>query len=363
MGRLFAGLFIVALLQPPTAYATTANSLSGRVVIDGVLDEYSPDEWVLDGNTNPTETDRDSQWSRDNDIARVALTWDRGFLYIGVEGRAFDSFLSLFISNRAGGLTTLEDAGEFRRAIRLPSPINLMALAAPGRIPDVARADDTHPFGLLDRGAAPVAISGARTGPVGFEMKVPWSMLALSRPVALVAAVTGELGTGAGDAAPDASSAMDTDRFARAVLDRWFQIDADTDDDGLADIGISPRTAGSVQPDFAPAGARADVSARFRVQARAFAPDRGETPGIAFAADTGEQIFVTFTVYSLEGERVKVLAGDLLVGGGSEVLVPWDGTDERGQIVRGGTYIIVADWGHNHGEHEGRTKTAVVVAR
>jgi hypothetical protein len=364
MGRWFAGLFIVALLLPPTARATTANSLSGRVVIDGVLDEYSPDEWVLDESTNPQETDRDSQWSRDNDIARVALTWDRSFLYIGVEGRAFDSFLSLFISNRAGGLTTLEDAGEFRRAIQLPSPINLIALAAPGRIPDVARADDTHPFGLLDRGAAPVAISGDRTGPVGFEMKVPWSMLTLSRPVALVAAVTGELGTGAGDAAPDASSVMDADRFARAVLDRWFQIDADTDNDGFADIGIAPRTAGSVQPGTTPASDRERASARFEVQRRAFAPDRGETADVSLVVDEGH-VFVNFFVYSLEGERMKFLNAnvpDLEMGAG-EVPVSWDGTDERGQFVRGGTYIIVADWGYNRGEHAGRAKTAVVVAR
>jgi hypothetical protein len=366
MGRLFAGLFIVALFQPPTAHATTANSLSGRVVIDGVLDEYSPDEWVLDESTNPEETDRDSQWSRDNDISRVALTWDRSFLYIGVEGRAFDSFLSLFIFNRAGGLTSLEDAGEFRRAIQLPSPINLMALAAPGRIPDVARADDTHPFGLLDRGAAPVAISGDRTGPVGFEMKVPWSMLTLSRPVSLVAAVTGELGTGAGDVAPDASAVMDTDRFARAVLDRWFQIDADIDDDGLADIGISPRTAGRVQTYGLGASKRSDYTVGIEVAPRAFAPDRSEPASINVWVNGNipqQPLHISVTIYSLEGERVKVLADDLGAGGGSILPVSWNGTDEHGDIVRGGTYIIVADWGYNRGEHVGRAKTAVVVAR
>jgi len=365
MGRLFAGLFIVALFQPPTAHATTANSLSGRVVIDGVLDEYSPDEWVLDSATAFPEIAVDSRWGSDNDISRVALTWDREFLYIGVEARTFDSFLVLFISNRAGGLTTLENAGEFRRAIQLPFPVNLIALAQPGRIPDVARADDSHPFGLVDRGAVRVAISGVRTGPVGLEMAVPWSMLSIAQPVKLVAAITGEPGTGAGDAAPDASAAFDTDRFARVVLDRWFQFEADVDGDGLADIGIPPRTSWSlIRPANQPAASRSEVSARLSVSKRAFAPDRGETPEVSFVVDEGH-IYVNFFVYSLEGDRVKYLNATLpdLEMNAGEVPVAWDGRDEHGEIVRGGTYVIVADWGYNRGAHDGRTKTAVVVAR
>jgi hypothetical protein len=365
MGRSATGLVIVALLLPPAAHATTANSLSGRIVIDGVLDEYDADEWILDSSSYPQETDRDSRWGGDNDVSRVALTWDRSFLYIGVEGRAFDTLISLFLANRAGGLTSLEDTGEFRRAIELPAfPVNIMALASPGRIPDVARVDDSHPFALVGRGAIPAAISGVRTGPVGFEMAVPWSALTLAAPVRLVAAITGEAGTGAGDSAPDASAVMDTDRFARAVLDRWFQIDADVDNDGLADIGISPHTVGSVQPGTTPASAREQASARFEVRKRAFAPDRGETADVSFVVDEGH-VFVNFFVYSLEGERIKFLNANIpdLEMGAGEVPVLWDGRDEHGDIVRGGTYIIVADWGYNRGEHAGRAKTAVVVAR
>jgi hypothetical protein len=362
MGRCLAGLVVALLLQPLAAHATTANSLSGRVVIDGVLNDYAADEWVLDDSTSLPETSHDSSWGSDNDIARVALTWDRTYLYIGVEARTFDSFLALFISNRAGGLTTLENAGAFRRAIELPNPVNLIALAEPGRIPDVARADDAHPFGLVDRGAVHVAISGVRTGPVGFEMAVPWSALSLTQPVKLVAAITGDVGTGAGDVAPDASAAFDTDRFARAVLDRWFEIDADTDHDGLADLGITPRTAGSVQAHAAPVNERAPVAPWFTVVRRAFAPDRGEIPSITFRLDEGT-IYADFFVYSLEGERVRTLASGVEVHGGDVKGVLWDGRNETGDIVRGGTYIILADWGYSRGEHAGRTKTAVVVAR
>jgi hypothetical protein len=166
MGRYCAGLVIVALLQPLSAHATTANSLSGRVIIDGALNDYTTDEWVLDNSTTVRETSGDSRWGTDNEISRVALTWDREFLYIGVEARTFDSFLQLFIANRAGGLTTLEETGDFRRAIQLPGAVNLIALAQPGRIPDVARADDSHAFSLVDpwRGAGGDCGCAHRTG-------------------------------------------------------------------------------------------------------------------------------------------------------------------------------------------------------
>jgi hypothetical protein len=364
MGRCRAGLVIVALLFPPlAAHATTANSLSGRIVIDGMLDDYDADEFVLDDSSTVTESATDSRWGNDNDIARVALTWDRTYLYIGVEARTFDSFLELFISNRAGGLTTLENAGEFRRAIELPSPVNLIALAEPGRIPDVARADDSHPFALVDRGAINVAMHGERTGPVGFEMAVPWSMLSIGQPVKLVATITGETGTGAGDSAPDASTSMDTDRFARAVIDRLLSVVADTDRDGLADIGIAPRAIASFAS-TSPATARAEVKVNVSASPRAFAPDRGELTTLRVDGQGIEnsQIFLTLTIFSMEGDRVRHLNESFKFSGGS-LLLTWDGRDDENRTVHGGTYIVVVDWGYNAGAHDGRAKTAVVVAR
>ena len=364
MGRSLAGLVIVALLLPPvTAHATTANSLSGRVVIDGVLNEYSADEWVLDDSSTVPEAAGDSRWGSDNDIRRIALTWDRTYLYIGVEARTFDSFLALFISNRAGGLTTLEDTGKFRRAIELPSPLNLIALAQPGSIPDVARADDTHPFGLVDRGAVNVAIAGTRTAAIGFEMAVPWSMLSIAQPVKLAAAITGEIGTGAGDVAPDASSMMEVDRFARAVIDRLLELDADTDNDGLADIGISPRAAVTWSA-TSPSEARPDAKVKVSASPRAFAPDRAETTTLRVDVQGAgnSQVYLTLTIFSMEGDRVRHLNDSYQFSDGS-LLLDWDGHDDENRIVRGGAYIVVVDWGYNRGEHNGRAKTALVVSR
>ncbi len=366
MRRFATGLAIAALLLPLVAHATTAPSLSDRIKIDGVLDEYAPDEWVLDGTSFPRELDGDSRWGADNDISRVALTWDHTFLYLAVEGRTFDSFFSVLLSNRAGGLTTLEDAGDFRRAIELPGlPVNLIALASPQRLPDVARADDTHAFSLVDRDAVPAAIAGVRTGTVGFEMAVPWSMLTLSKPVRLVAAITGDVGTGAGDTAPDATAYPDDDRFARAVLDRLLTLDADVDDNRLPDMGVSPRIAVAMygtSPAIEPAAPGVSVV----VDPRTFAPDRGEEANIRLRvkAEDDDIIYVTFSVFSMEGERVRRLYdGYSSRVNDGDLLLHWDGVNDHGDVVRGGAYVVLAEWGNTQGARDGRATAAVVVVR
>ena len=368
MRRRFARLVFVLLL-PVTAHATTAPSLSGRIHIDGVLDEYAADEIVLDTTSSLPEPGDDSAWGRDDDISRVALTWDHDFLYLAVEGRTFDTFLALFVSNRAGGLHTLEHAGSFRRAIALPDfPVNLIALAQPERMPEVARADDSHPFALVDRGALPAAVAGTRNGPVGFEMAVPWSMLSLANPVRLVSAITGDVGTGAGDAAPDASSMIDDDRFARAVLDRSLSVVSDADGDGLPDAGVSPRSAVSIEGGTAPASARADAELEIDVAPRAFAPDRGEQAAFSFRIGTGERVFLSAAVYATNGDRVRTLFSDqervpqngVLPSGPDDA---WDGRDAGGGVVRGGAYIVLVEWGRARGERSERAKAAVVVVR
>ncbi|HEX6791434.1 MAG TPA: hypothetical protein VF247_09010 [Candidatus Krumholzibacteria bacterium] len=369
MGRFATGLVVASLLLPATARATTAPSLSDRIKIDGVLDEYAPDEWVLDDSSVVRERAGDSAWGSDDDIVRVAITWDHDFLYLAVEGRTFDSFLSMFIANRAGGLRTLEDAGTFRRAIELTGfAVNIMALASPQRVPDVARADDAHPFALVDGGALHRAVSGVRGGAVGFEMAVPWSMLSLASPVRVIAAITGEVGTGAGDAAPDASVHLDNDPSVRAVLDRRVVLVADVNRDGVPDDSMSTRDAAEIEGGTAEASSSADASMEISVPGGAFAPDRGETRTFSMRIDTTAPVFVSAAVYSLEGRRVRTLfADDMRSPAAGEIPAApedaWDGHDESGHIVRGGAYIVVVDWGFARGEKRGRAKAPVVVGR
>jgi hypothetical protein len=368
MRRFATCLVLLAPLLPAAAAATTAPSLTQRIAIDGRLDEYAHDEWVLDATTPLSETGGDSRWGADSEITRVALTWDREFLYVAVELAVRDARVAVFIANRAGGLPTLENAGDFRRAITLLDPVNLVALAGGSRPPQVARSDAAHPFGLVDRAALPAAIAVSLDGRGGFEMAVPWSMLSPGRPVRLVAAITGETGEGAGDAAPDPSASLDPDPHARSVLDRVLTFVADADGDGAADAGVAPRADVVVTPHTESTLPRGGAKLAVEVSPRVFAPDRAEAAALSFPAQDVDEIYLTCEVFSIDGSRVRTLFTDAPRArvGGSLAPDPrdrWDGTDDRGEVVRGGTYVLVAGWGLARGERSARATAAVAVVR
>ncbi|HEX5132191.1 MAG TPA: hypothetical protein VFX92_06880 [Candidatus Krumholzibacteria bacterium] len=339
--RLACALVTLLVSLPLHAGATTAPSLSDRIVVDGLVGDYTTDEWILDATSSFPERGNDSRQGIDNDIARVAATWDGARLYIAVElALTAPHTVLVAIGGLAGGIPSLDGAGEFRRAIDLPFRPNLLALAEPGATPRVARADATHAFALVDRARVPAAIADNAPGKVGFEIAIPWDMLDAARPLRLLVAVSGGPGTGAADAAPDARGALASDPDARAVLDRWIEFTADADGDGNLDYGVSPRSAAVVLPGTDAVAASGDPDLDIDIDRKAFAPDRGETvrftlrsPGNMF-----DEIEGTCVVCALDGRRIRTLAvprGNAL----ADVIVEWDGRDDTGRVCDGAVYV------------------------
>ncbi len=345
MGRWTApGLLALALLVPSAAVATTATSLSNRIVIDGSLDDFSADEWVLDPSSPFPEPAGDSRWGPDADVTRVAVTWDASTVYVAVECRLVDASVLVLAGEAAGGLRTLDIAGEFQRAITMPFGANVLALATPGGAPRVARADAQHSFGRVDRAVVPAVAASDLNRHAAFELAIPWSMLAPRKPLRILVAITGDTGTGVGDAAPDPRAALSVDRTARAVLDRWIEFDADADGDGTPDAGVSPRTAAVIQTGaeavVEPGHAGLDVS----VTPKRFAPDAGES--VTFTATTGavpfDQVEGRCTILAMDGRTVRSVVVPAATGIAT-VQVTWDGRDDAGRVVDGGIYVAAFD--------------------
>lgn len=374
---LVALVALVSIFQHPSR-ATTAASLSARISIDGDLSDWAGDEWVLDAGSALPEPDDDSRWGLDDELVRVGVTWDATYLYLAVEFRSTTSSLFAALRTGPGGFPSLDGAGEFRRALDLPFEPNVVVLADPRATPRIARVDDATVLVLVDRATAPAASLVSMGGGATFEAALPWSMLSLENPVQLVTASTGGEGTGAGDAAPDASVALAASpgpwSKKRVVLDRWLSIPADADGDGVADAGVAPATAVSVRPDAAPTGPRpgaGTLDVTLGVSPRVFAPDRGETAGVAVtvhAEGPVEQIYATARVYSVDGSLVRVLYENVPRAIAGTTLLPdardrWDGLDANGRIVPGGLYVVSFEWGLASGEYHGRATAGVAVAR
>lgn len=366
---------LVLLLNQPAA-ATTAASLSGRIAIDGNLSDWSADEWVLDDSSALVEGADDSRWGVDEDIVRIGVTWDAEFLYLAVEFRAATGSVLAALGYAPGGFSSLDGAGVFRRAIDFPFDINLLALANTRDVPVLARVDDRSVLVNLDSATAPAVVYAPLAGDAGFEVALPWSLLSLAEPVQLAVALTGGEGAGAGDAAPNPSIALPAgagpSSKVRAALDRWLSIPADGDDDGVADAGVSPRTAVSVRMDDDVAGERDQrIHATLSVTPRVFAPDGGEEATFTVAlegASSVDDLFVTARVYGVDGRLVRVLYEDAVRAVAGSVLAAspddrWDGRDAGGRVVPGGVYVVSFEWGLTRGERNGRATGGVAVAR
>jgi hypothetical protein len=365
----------LALLIDQPCDATTAASLADRVRVDGDLSDWAGDEWVLDAGTTLPEGDTDSRWGASEEIVRVGVTWDATFLYLAVEFRASASSLFAALGYGPGGLASLDGAGFFRRAIDFPFALNVAALVPIHDEIALARVDDRGVLVLLDRATAPAVVRAPVGEAAVFEAALPWSQLSLARPLELAIALTGEAGTGAGDAAPDPSVALAASpgpwSKARAALDRWLSIPADADSDGGADLGVSPRTAVTVRADDAAIRSRADgLDVEVRVTPGVFAPDRGEHATLAVAIEGGsvDDVFATARVYAVDGRLVRVLYEDVprAVAGGAlapSVQDRWDGRDASGRAVAGGVYVVAFEWGLVRGERAGRANAGVAVAR
>ncbi|MDH3197443.1 MAG: hypothetical protein OEO21_04305 [Candidatus Krumholzibacteria bacterium] len=360
-------LALLVFLAPAASPATTDDDLSRRVAIDGRLDDYAPDEWILDATTAPAELPNDSRWGGDADVRRVAATWDNDRLYLAVDAAARDATVMLLVAYGAGGVRRLEAAGPLRRAITCEGfAPNLLVVAAPGGRVDVARVDAGGALQTLSEGEIPRAWKASPTGAVALEVAIPWTLAPpADGRVRVLAVITGDTGSGAGDAAPDPTALLPANPAARATLDRHAAVAADADADGSPDLGVSPRAATTVLP---PGGSRArtGVSLGLRLERRAFAPDLGEEVHFEIDADADGRVYVTCTVYSVSGRPVRTLyeddARDLPAPAPSSLDV-WNGRDRAGAIVPGGVYVVNVTWGEARGERSGSANASVAVVR
>ncbi|NIM18991.1 MAG: hypothetical protein GTO51_01240 [Candidatus Latescibacteria bacterium] len=378
-----AVLFILFLLSPTASLSTTSDDLRSRIEIDGRASEYEPDEWVLDPTTNFPERKGDSRWGRDNDIISIALTWDFHNVYIVIPCVASNSTLMIFIDTDCGGPKGLEQAEFFRRNIRFAdfSPNLLFQAKDSPPFALVGFVDCDHPIDLVDedRFGAWFLQDGINGG--ALEAAIPWDLLgrfektngAVRIPengavLGLIAALTGGPGTGAGDAAPDPSTVLESDSTRIAFLDNSIRIPLDADEDGYLDVGVSPRdvatfslTQGNTQ--------RQVTELRLDLEEKVFSPDGGEV--LRFLASPENDtpplpVYLTARIYSTTGKLITVIYEDLprsFASGAQPVWDVWDGRDYGGNVVPGGIYILVVSGGPAQGSTTNVAKASFAVIR
>lgn len=361
MSRLLLALLLVTLIPSVTA-ATTSQDIRSRIKVDGDVTDFDADEWILDSSTPFPEMTGDSQWGDDNDIRAVAATWDLFNIYIAVPAVTISSTLMLFLDVGCGGVDELSDAGSFRRNIEfsLQSPNVMLRARGISDPPELAMTDCDNPFDVIDSDEYQGVF--VQTGAVGgaLEVAIPWGLIAgfeavpggmavpeAGRTLRVLAVISGGLGTGAGDAAPDPSMVLENDSTRLAILNNHVRLPLDGDGDGLLDMGVSPRSIASY--------AVMKESVRQVLPLEIVVPDKLVEPGqgthleFFVSLDPPEYqqpVYVTGRIYSSDGRLLRSLFDDEpLVLAAGPVMRSWDGRDDRGKIVPGGVYVLAVSAG------------------
>ena len=366
MSKYFFVACLVAL--PAICLSATAPDLRSRIRIDGRVNEYTSDEWVLDASTDFAEWPRDSRWGTDNDIHRIAVTWDEKFLYIAVEGAIHSSAVMAFLEHTSGGAADLVSAGALRRNVVFShiSPNMIIKADKSSLDAEVAIISIVEPLRYLDVDAYESQFFQPSRGNGALEIALPWSeVFPRTGLLRFLAIVTAGVGTGAGDAAPDPSTPLEFFRESQAHLDHSISIPVDDDRDGVPDMGVRPRDAvyfGFEQQ------ARQSAAIHLQLETKSFAPDNSQSLRFRITAEGGDtvELYVTCDVYSVTGERVRVLFADerrVFVPGVEPAWDQWDGRNDRGEIVRGGLYIVHVSSGASPGTTTSVDRQSAAVIR
>lgn len=369
MNRILVALLLVCL--PSVSRSTTAPDLSYRIRIDGNLSEYTPDEWVLDSTTVFSESPYDSRWGTDNDISRIAVTWDDSFLYVAIEGTFNSSSLMAFLEFTAGGAGDMISAGPLRRNIVFSGIApNMLVQADRGALDaSVAVVSVLDPPRYVDRDDYESYFFQPTRDPGALEIALPWELVqSTAGYIELLAVVTAGAGTGAGDAAPDPSGRLSWHREAQAPLDNAISIPVDRNLDGYPDMGVSPRSEVSFAfPQSEPVSEDLDIG--LRLEASSFSPDLSQVLRFQITSSAGAdavQQYVTCEVFSVSGERVRVLFQDDVRIFRAGVVPPWDewdGRNDAGEIVRGGIYVVNVTSGASPGAQVSSARQSAAVVR
>jgi hypothetical protein len=410
----------------PLADAQSAADRGAALVIDGRTGDWHPVEAAFRnadvcGDLPPPPCAADEERADDStagalqDIYQLRVTWDAHALYIAAEGTLGGQSLLVFIDWTPGGLTRATGPlGLWRRALAFGpemQPDAFLAVHDAQTVPELWCADGAeHAVRVAPESLAAVASFAASTPGRALEAAIPWSVLfpaaltavdpepgAPAAPVFVLppeasahglrvaaAIVSAVAGSGCFDVAPDNSGGVPLDPDAVTVVDRAVRVDWDAARSAplhFVDFGAAVQTQSA--PRFVPSAPAASTALQL-LNLRSFA---GQTPSrllvpdagieLAFAFDVGAPapgvIYVTATLYSLRGERMRELYRDArrtpaavspTTGTfGDAQRDRWDGLDGAGHPVPAGVYVLRLAAGLAPGESTCELRRALTVVR
>lgn len=347
------GILILCYMIPLFLSALTATDLSSRVIIDGYSTDFASDEAILTESDGALlEYNDDSRWGTYNDVRMIKLTWDAQYLYVAVDACSWNNNVLLMIDAFPdAGVVNMSDLGSWKRAFRFyrTNPDFFLATWDTNSTPQFwrMRSGSTYEADQV----SVISVSTFNTGNLGrsMEAQIAWSdiyydanhAMADFPDLKVVALITGGGDNTSGpDVAPDNFGGMPNESSTTAFIDNYAGINIDTDNNGVPDMGISPRDRVFFvkKPPLDPVSLK--VSTMSFPNGKVFNMSRVTTHPIKITPNRAASF--TVEVYNMEG---TAMANAVLVSEDPltrEQLWNWNGLDRDGKKVPFGVYIIRA---------------------
>ena len=329
------------------AYSVTGIDLSNRIIIDGLSDEYTIDEFVLsDSAGNLLESPADSYWGEYNDIRQIKVTWDLNNLYIALDACSWDNNVLLYLDIFDDyGIENMSELNAWQRSFKF---YNLN----PDFFIGTWDTNDSPQFWKVQGGGSIHAdlitsietVSTYDTGNLSgsMEMSIPWNVLYFDDihsmqqypSIKLVAVITSADDQSSGpDCAPDNLGGMANSFGQMVVLDNYVEVLIDANNDGFADTNIEPQQRSSFykKPPFNTVTLKVE-SVIFQ-DGKVFSPLLDQY--VFFSLQTNRVSEFNVEIFNLDGRFIN--NAEL---GSTDLSWKWDGRDLKGNWVDFGVYIL-----------------------
>ena len=361
-------LLIIFLLYWIILYSETDSDLSSRIIIDGVSDDFTPDENILvDSLGIVLESPYDSFWGEYNDLHQIKVTWDENNLYVAVDGCSWDNNVILYFDIYDDyGIENMRDMNTWVRAFKFYNQSPDFFLAT-------WDTNDNPQFWQLQEGtqtfAEQVEVEDHATFNTGnlngsMETGISWSTLYYSDErsmqnypsIKFVAVLTtGGDNLSGPDAVPDNLGGMSNDSGQICIIDNYAEILIDADGDGNADMGVEPNTRVTY---FEVPPVEAIPLEIVKVEfpnGKVFPISQVDEFSFKVLPNRISQFQIE--IFNLEGKFINY--ADFVSDVGGDIEYKWNGQDNKNRDVPFGIYVlrVVSD------SEEVSSKKAIVVIK
>lgn len=339
-------ILTIVLISISLCYAYTGENLSDRIIIDGISDEFSDDEFILINSEGEyLESPKDSYWGEYNDVNQIKVTWDESYLYIAVDACSWDNNVILFIDIYDDyGIEDMSELNAWQRAFKFYNfyPDFFIGTWDTNDIPQFWKVQEGGSM-QVDLVSTVETSATFDTGNLAgaMEVKIPWDILLYDEEhslqnypsIKLLSVITGgDDYSGGPDCAPNNLGGMANDAGQVVILDNFAEILIDNNSDGLADMNIEPQVQTSFFSDPTLASTPLLIQDVTFPNGKSFAPSIGEEINFELVSNRASEYLVE--IFNLNGKFVNYAENT------DPLQWKWDGKNENEQMVSFGLYIL-----------------------